>query len=52
LIETLSGEYNWRTFQKDVCQLRERLDSLDTQVDVAYLPRTGDLQFVRGIGPD
>ena len=44
--------YGNRTFQKDVRQLRERLDSLDTQVDVAYLPRTGDLQFVRGIGPD
>lgn len=41
--------YGNRTFEKDVRQLRERLDPLDTRVDVAYLPRTGDLQFVREI---
>lgn len=43
--------YGNHTFQKDIRQLRERLNRLDTRVDVAYLPRTGDLQFVREIGP-
>lgn len=42
--------YGKSTFEKDVRQLEERIDKIACCVDVAYLPRTGDLKFVRGIG--
>ncbi|WP_152420261.1 hypothetical protein [Halorubrum distributum] len=42
--------YGKTTFEKDVRQLNERIGEIDRRVDVAYLPRKGDLRFVRGIG--
>jgi hypothetical protein len=41
--------YGNRTFEKDVRQLEERLGEVDTRVDVAYLPRDGEIEFVRGV---
>lgn len=41
--------YEKTTFEKDVRQLEERIDEIDRRVDVAYLPRAGDLKFVRRI---
>jgi len=42
--------YGKTTFEKDVRQLEERIGEVACRVDVAYLPRAGDLKFVRGIG--
>ena len=41
--------YGNRTFEKDVQQLKDSLDNIETRVDVAYLPRDGEPQFVREI---
>ncbi|MFC5277360.1 hypothetical protein ACFPM1_01065 [Halorubrum rubrum] len=41
--------YGKVTFEKDIRQLKERIGDVSSRVDVAYLPRTGDLKFVRGI---
>lgn len=41
--------YGNRTFEKDVRQLEKRLGKVDTRVDVAYLPRDGEIEFVRGV---
>lgn len=41
--------YGNRTFEKDVRQLENRLGTVETRVDIAYLPREGELQFVRGV---
>lgn len=41
--------YGNRTFEKDVRQLEGRLGALDERVDIAYLPRAGDIEFVREI---
>jgi hypothetical protein len=38
------------TFEKDRRGLERRLPELDHPVDVAYLPRGDDLQFVRSVG--
>lgn len=42
--------YGKRTFEKDIRQLEERIGEVERRVDVAYLPRSGDLQFERRIG--
>jgi len=42
--------YGNPTFEKDIQQLRDRLGELDRQVDVVYLPRDGELVYVRDIG--
>ncbi|GAB3686507.1 hypothetical protein GCM10028857_18670 [Salinarchaeum chitinilyticum] len=41
--------YGNRTFEKDLRQLENRLGTVETRVDIAYLPREGELQFVRGV---
>jgi hypothetical protein len=41
--------YEKPTFEKDIRQLEQRLGEIDRRVDVAYLPRAGDIEFVRGI---
>lgn len=41
--------YGKATFEKDVRQLEDRLDGVETRVDVVYLPRDGDAEFVRGV---
>jgi hypothetical protein len=41
--------YGNRTFEKDVRQLENRLDELEMRVDVAYLPRDGEIEFVREV---
>jgi hypothetical protein len=42
--------YGKETFQKDVQQLEDRLGSIETMVDVAYLPREGSIEFIREVG--
>lgn len=41
--------YGKTTFEKDVRQLEERIGAMDCRVDIAYLPRSGDLKFERRI---
>ncbi|SDG39231.1 hypothetical protein [Halorientalis regularis] len=41
--------YGNRTFEKDVRQLENRLDEVEVRVDVAYLPRDGEIEFVREV---
>jgi|GEM_PF-1877505 len=41
--------YGNTTFEKDVRQLKERIGEVANRVDVAYLPRSGKIQFVRNI---
>ena len=41
--------YGKTTFEKDVRQLKQRIGEVDQRVDVAYLPRKGELNFVREI---
>lgn len=41
--------YGNRTFEKDVQQLENRLSEVEERVDVVYLPREGNLEFVRGL---
>ena len=42
--------YGNATFESDIAQLEDRLGEVTTRVDVAYLPRDGELQFERRIG--
>jgi len=44
--------YGKTTFQKDIRQLKERIGEISCRVDVAYLPRSENMEFVRGIGRD
>ncbi|MFD1643951.1 hypothetical protein [Halohasta litorea] len=41
--------YGKLTFEKDIRQLEERIGKIDCRVDIAYLPRTGDIKFVRSV---
>ncbi len=42
--------YGKTTFEKDVRQLEERIGEAARRVDVAYLPREREINFVRKIG--
>lgn len=42
--------YGKLTLEKDIRNLRERLDELDHRVDLVYLPRDGQLEFIRNVG--
>lgn len=41
--------YGNKTFEKDVRQLENRLGEVEMRVDVAYLPRDGEIEFIRGV---